>query len=60
MKGFFRILGVDYHANVGDDLPLEGDCLLRDEDGDPIPATTCLCYAACATECCCGAWDDGE
>lgn len=48
---FIEIDGKLYHRNQGTDVPL---CW---EDGEPIKAYVCLCYAKCASECSCGAWD---
>ena len=51
--------GTEYHARAGswDD---EGNVLtwdlVPDENGEPIPADICLCFAHSASECCCGAW----
>ncbi len=42
--------GVEYHSD-------ERGFLLRDEDGDAIPAHICICAAHGEHECCCGAWD---
>lgn len=44
-----EIDGILYHARDGE--------LLREENGDPIPADICLCWAHSANECVCGAWD---
>ena len=44
-----EIDGILYHARDGE--------LLREENGDPIPAHFCLCFALDKYECACGAWD---
>jgi hypothetical protein len=55
-----EIDGKEYHAK-----PREYDSetgavlvwdLIFDENGEMIPAHTCLCFAHSASECCCGAW----
>lgn len=48
---FIEIDGKWYHRNPGTDVPLLW------EDGEPMEAYVCLCYAKCASECSCGAWD---
>lgn len=44
-----EIDGILYHARDGE--------LLREENGDPIPAHVCICWAHNEYECVCGAWD---
>lgn len=46
-----EIDGVEYHCDY------EGNLLL-DSEGEPIPASICICAAHGPHECCCGAWDD--
>ena len=48
---FIEIDGKWYHRIEGTDEPM---CW---EDGEPMAAYVCLCYAKCASECVCGAWD---
>lgn len=50
-----------YHAReiYGEDDEPTGELeLILDENGQPIPATVCLCHAYGPLECSCGAWDD--
>ena len=48
---FIEIDGKMYHSIEGTDSPF---CW---ENGEPIPAYVCLCYAKYEGECVCGAWD---
>lgn len=56
-----EIKGHHYHArprrwDIDTGEPSEELVLMVDERGEPIPATTCLCFAYNSSECCCGAW----
>lgn len=61
MLSTIEIDGVRYHTQLKlteDGESTEEYDLILDEDGDPIPAETCICSAWEPTECICGAWDD--
>ena len=51
---------VEFHTQpvFDDDGNKIGTELVLDEDGEPIPMTTCICHAYEPNECVCGAWDD--
>ena len=43
-------------SNTGFHLDEDDEPILN-ESGDPIPNEVCICFAHCASECVCGAWD---
>ena len=49
MLQIIEIDGKKFHAD-------DDGVVILDEDGEPIPAHICLCFAHCPSECGCGAW----